>query len=35
MYDPVVIHAEREDNIRIISAKKATGKERKYYETNS
>ena len=26
----VVVHAEREDNIRIISARKATSKERKY-----
>jgi len=30
----VVVHTEREDNIRIISAKKATRKERKNYESN-
>jgi len=30
----VVVHTERGDNIRIISARKATKKERKYYETN-
>jgi len=30
----VIVHAERGDNIRIISARKATKKERKYYETN-
>ena len=30
----VVVHTEREDNIRIISARKATKKERKYYESN-
>ena len=29
----VVIHTERGDNIRIISAKKATKKERGYYES--
>lgn len=28
----VVVHTERGDRIRIISARKATGKERKYYE---
>ncbi len=30
----VVVHTERGDNIRIISAKKATNKERKSYESN-
>ena len=30
----VIVHTERRDNIRIISAKKATKKERNYYETN-
>ena len=30
----IVVHTERGDNIRIISARKATKKERKYYETN-
>ena len=30
----VVVHTERGDNIRIISAKKATKKERKNYESN-
>ena len=30
----VVVHTERGDNIRIISARKATKKERNYYETN-
>ena len=30
----VVVHAERGDNIRIISARKATKKERKNYESN-
>ena len=30
----VVIHTERCDNIRIISARKATKNERKYYEKN-
>ncbi|RZB38475.1 MAG: uncharacterized protein SRB2_00223 [Desulfobacteraceae bacterium Eth-SRB2] len=30
----VIVHTERGDNIRIISARKATKKERKYYETN-
>lgn len=30
----VVVHAERGDNIRIISARKATKKERKVYESN-
>ncbi len=30
----VVVHTERGDNIRIISARKATKKERKYYESN-
>jgi len=31
----VIVHTERDDNIRIISARKATKKERKYYETNA
>ena len=30
-----VVHTERGDNIRIISARKATKKERKYYENNA
>lgn len=30
----VVVHTERKDNIRIISARKASKKERNYYETN-
>jgi len=30
----VVVHTEKEDNIRIISARKATKKERKYYESD-
>jgi len=30
----VVVHTERVDNIRIISARKTTKKERKYYEGN-
>jgi uncharacterized DUF497 family protein len=30
----VVVHTEKEDNIRIISARKATKKERKNYESN-
>nr|NJM01985.1 BrnT family toxin [Desulfobacula sp.] len=30
----IVIHTERGDNIRIISARKATQKERAYYESN-
>ncbi len=30
----VIVHTERRDNIRIISARKVTKKERKYYETN-
>ena len=30
----VVVHTERGDNIRIISARKATKKERKSYESN-
>ncbi len=30
----VVVHTERGDNIRIISGRKATKKERKYYENN-
>lgn len=30
----VVIHTERGDNVRVISARKATKKERKYYESN-
>lgn len=28
----VVVHTEREDNVRIISARKATKKEREYYD---
>ena len=30
----IVIHTERGDNIRIISARKATKRERAYYESN-
>ena len=30
----VVVHTEREESIRIISARKAVKKERKYYESN-
>ncbi len=30
----VVVHTDRGDNIRIVSARKATKKERKYYESN-
>ncbi len=30
----VVVHTERGDNIRIISARKTTKKERNYYESN-
>ncbi len=30
----IIVHVEREDNIRIISARKATKKENKYYEEN-
>jgi uncharacterized DUF497 family protein len=30
----VIVHTESGDNIRIISARKATKKERNYYETN-
>ena len=30
----VVVHTEREDNIRIISARKTNRKERDYYESN-
>jgi hypothetical protein len=30
----VIVHIESGDNIRIISARKATKKERNYYETN-
>jgi hypothetical protein len=30
-----VVHTERGDNIRIISARKATKKERSYYESNT
>ena len=30
----VVVHTNRGDKIRIISARKATKKERKYYESN-
>ena len=31
----IVVHTERGDNIRIISARKATKKERSYYESNA
>ena len=31
----VVVHTERGDHIRIISARKATKKEREYYESNT
>ena len=31
----VVVHADRNDHIRIISARKATGKEQKQYEENT
>jgi len=31
----VVVHTERSDKIRIISARKATTKERKHYEENA
>ena len=31
----IVIHTEREDNIRVISAREATKKERNNYETNA
>ncbi len=31
----IVVHTERGDNIRVISARKATKKERKYYENNA
>jgi hypothetical protein len=30
----VVVHTERGDNVRIISARKTTKKEREYYESN-
>lgn len=30
----VVVHTEREESIRIISARKAVKRERKYYESN-
>ncbi len=30
-----VVHTERDDNIRIISARKATKNERSYYESNA
>jgi uncharacterized DUF497 family protein len=30
----IVVHTERGDNIRIISARNATKRERKYYESN-
>ena len=30
----VVVHTEREESIRIISARKAVKRERKYYENN-
>ncbi len=31
----VVVHTERGDNIRIISARKTSKKERRYYESNA
>jgi len=31
----VIVHAERAENVRIISARKATKKERKQYEENA
>ncbi len=31
----VIVHTEREDKVRIISARKATRKERKQYEENA
>ena len=31
----VVVHTEQEDRIRIISARAATGKERRYYEEDA
>jgi uncharacterized DUF497 family protein len=31
----VVVHTERDDNIRLISARKASKKERKQYEENA
>ena len=31
----IVVHTERGDNIRIISARKATKNERSYYESNA
>lgn len=30
----VVVHTDRDDNIRIISARRASRRERKYYEKN-
>ena len=30
----IVVHTERGDNIRIVSARKATKRERKHYENN-
>ncbi len=30
----VVVHTEREDKVRIVSARKATNHERRYYESN-
>lgn len=30
----VVVHTDRDDNIRIISARRASRRERKYYEEN-
>lgn len=32
---PVIVHTERTDHIRIISARRATKKERKHYEANA
>ncbi|MGB2929608.1 MAG: BrnT family toxin [Desulfobacterales bacterium] len=31
----IVVHTERDDNIRIISARKTTQNERSYYESNA
>lgn len=30
----VVVHTERDDKVRIVSARKATNHERRYYESN-
>ena len=34
-FDEVVVHTERFNSIRVISARKATQKERKQYEENA